>query len=342
MKTHRIPLIAHVLLAGWLLVAGGCSKRASEEKAPPPKPAAGPAPATSAAPQPAKSSPVAAQPAVRPKAKLEPAPEPPPAPPVPDVLFSLRGLESGRLANDRPLFVAVRVESPVDKEAAFTLAPANGRWSDGVGVELAAAGSADKILLRAQRIDGSDGEATPTLGTDQTAEGLWRFSSAEIAKLSPGDYQVQVKLTLADGAGWHGQAAAEPVAFALTAAGATTGSQTNPVLALVEDAMLTKDWPKAAQLLDAPLAMDPDNLDLLKMRAMLCLEGGDLLGANVCVNRAWARVMREQWQHPPEDLYALSQIVSAGMSQPNAVPKDPLPAWTKLPDAVLARLPEGK
>jgi hypothetical protein len=318
-----------VVLTAIMLVAAGCSKRAPEAK-PAPKPVAE---AAKPSPQPAAAKPSAPKPA--------PVPEPEPKP-VPDVLFSLRGLDSGQLANDRPLFVGVRVESSVDKEAALTLAPATGRWSDGVKVELTAAGAPEKVLLQAQRTDGAGEAAAATLGTAQAAEGTWLFPSAEIAQLAPGDYQVQVKLGIADGTGWHGNVTGEPAAFKLVAAAAavTPAQQAERALALAGEAMLAKDWPKAAAILDERLAADPDNIDLLKTRAMLCLEGGNPLAANVCANRAWARVMRERWEHPPADLHVLNQVVMAAMTKAPAGPPTPLPAWSMPPAVVLAPLPE--
>jgi hypothetical protein len=239
----------------------------------------------------------------------------------------------------------VRIESSVEKEAALTLAPAGGSWSSAVSVELAAVGSPGKVLLRAQRVDVADGVASATLGTGQAAEATWLFPSVEITKLVPGDYQVQVKLAIPDGAGWHGSVAGEPVHFALVAAVAATTveQQTQRAVALAGEAMLAQDWPKAAQLLDERLATDPDNIDLLKTRAVLCLQGDNPLGANACVNRALARVAREKWTHPPADLYVLGQAAMAALSKPvDPAAKSPLPAWSFPPQAVLAPLPETK
>ncbi len=339
---NRRPLTIYLAATTLLLAAAACSKRE-----PAAKPAATPAKSQSEATKPVVA-PVPAVPAKEnpaPKPKTPPMPKPSPAPepeapPVPEVLFSLRGLEGGRLANDRPLFVSVRIESSVDREAALTLAPAGGRWSDGLKVELVAAGAPDKVLLQAQRIDGADESAAATLGTGRAAEGTWLFPSAEITRLAPGDYAVRVTLAIPDGNGWHGTVAGEPAAFKLgaPAAAVTPEQQAQRAVALAGEAMLAKDWPKAAQLLDERLAVDPDNIDLLKTRAVLCLEGNDPLAANVCVNRAWARVMREKWTHPPADLYVLSQAAMAALAQPPADTKTPLPKWTMPPAAVLAPL----
>ncbi|MEO6992964.1 MAG: hypothetical protein ABI273_05020 [Lacunisphaera sp.] len=332
---HSIHSVLAVVLLIWI---GGCAKH---EPAAKPAPTPFPQPVAKLMPAPTPAVHPATKPASKPKPKLPPAPVPEPVP-TPEVLFSLRGPEGGRLANDRPLFVAVRVESSVDKEAALCLAPAKGRWSDALSVELVSAGSPEKALLQAQRADGADEAAAATLGTGQAAEGTWLFSSAGIAKLTPGDYRVQVKLSVADGAGWRGTAAGEPVSVTLYTAGgsATPEQQVQQALAWAAEAMAAKNWPKAAQLLDERLAADPDNIDLLKTRAVLCLEGKNLLAANVCVNRAWARVMREKWTHPPADLYALSQAVMAAFSQPPAATAgEPPPAWTMPPAGVLAPLP---
>lgn len=323
-----------VVLTAIMLVAAGCSKSAPEAK-PAPKPVAE---AAKPSPQPAAAKPSAPKPA--PKPKPAPVPEPEPAP-MPEILFSLRGPEAGRLANERPLFVAVRVESSVDKPDALMLAPATGHWSDAVSVELVAAGAAEKILLRAQRIDEADAPAAAPLGTGKAAAGTWLFPSAEIAKLPPGDYRVQVKLAITEGTGWRGAVGSESQDVILIAAGAASApeQQAERALALAGEAMLAKDWPKAAAILDERLAADPDHLALLKTRALLCLQGGNPIAANACVGRAMARVMREEWKHPPADLHLLSQAVMAAMAEPVAAPS--LPDWSFPPPAVLAPLPSA-
>ncbi len=118
-------------------------------------------------------------------------------------------------------------------------------------VELSAASSSEKILLQAQPSGGAGDVPTATLGFGSAAEGTWRFASADLAKLSPGDYRVQVKLAIPDGTGWHGSVAGEPANFALVAAVAPTTpeQQTQRAIALAQEAMLAQDWPRAAQLL---------------------------------------------------------------------------------------------
>jgi len=330
-----------IVLFTVLLLAGGCSKRKPE---PSPVPAPAPVPKAEAAkPPPVAATPAAIKPKPKPKSAA-PLPEPEPEP-VPEILFSLRGLESGRLANDRPLYVAVRAESSVDSEKTLNLAPASGSWSDAIKVELSPAGSSAKILLQARRVDVSDEAPSATLGNGEAAGGTWLFASADIAKLSPGDYQVQVKLAIADGAGWRGNVAGEPETFSLIAApgAATPDQQTQRAIALAGEAALAQDWAKAAQLLDERLATDPNNIDLLKSRAALCLQGGNPIAANACVGRAWARVIAEKWVHPPEDLYMLNQAVMAAMAKPASAPAAaPLPDWSFPPKSVLAPLPESQ
>lgn len=317
-----------------ILVAPGCAKRAPEAK---PEPVV--QPATTQKPAPVQT----AQPVPKPAQKPKPAPtEPEPEPePMPEILFSLRGPDASRLANDRPLLVAVRIESSVDKEAALTLAPTSGRWSDGVSVELAAASAPEKVLLRAKRVEAPDSQAAATLGAGQAAEGVWIFSSSEITALAPGEYRVRVTLVVEDGTGWRGKAAGEPQDVILIAAGAVSApeQQAERALALAGEAMLAKDWPKAAAILDEHLAADPDHLGLLKTRALLCLQGDNPIAANACVGRAMARVMREEWKHPPADLHLLGQAVMAAMAKPVATPS--LPDWSFPPSAVLAPLPSA-
>lgn len=336
----RRPLL--IILSAALLLAEGCSKRKPESPS-------GVTPAPAPKPESPKPAPAVAstQPAAKPKPKPKPAaplPEPEPEP-VPEILFSLRGLESGRLANDRPLYVGVRAESSVNSEKTLTLAPAGGGWSDMIKVELSPVGSSGKVPLQARRVDVSDEAASATLGNGQAVEGTWLFASAEMAKLPPGDYQVQVKLAIADGPGWHGNVAGEPATFALVAAAgaATPEQQTRRAIALAGEAALAQDWAQAAQLLDERLATDPDNIDLLKSRAALCLQGGNPIAANACVGRAWARVRAEKWTHPPEDLYLLGQAVMAAMTKkPEGSASQPLPAWSFPPAAVLAPLSGAK
>lgn len=340
MKTRRrLNVASGALIAALLLASGGCSKKAAPEA----KPEASKPVAKSETPAPtAPKARVQAAPKPAPNPKAAPEPELPPES-VPDILFSLRGLNAGQLAGDRPLFVAVRVEPSIESAKTLTLAPAAGRWSDGLKVELTASGVSEKVLLQAQRVDGVGEPAAATLGTGQTAEGTWLFPSTEIAKLPPGSYQVRVTLTVADGGGWCGKVAGEPAAFSLVVAmaGDTPGQQVQRAIALAGEAMLVKDWTKAAQLLDGRLTADPDNIELLKSRALLCLQGDNIIAANACVGRAWARVAREQWEHPPADLYVLSQAVMAAMSKPpEASAKTPLAKWSFPPEAVMAPLPE--
>jgi hypothetical protein len=272
-----------------------------------------------------------------------PAPEPEPEP-MPEIFFSLRGTRNGRIANDRPLFVGVRIELSGDSAKTIALAPASGAWSNAVKIGLSAVGAPDKVLLQAERAGDAADAPTATLGSGSAAEGTWWFASADLAKLPPGDYRVQVKLAIPDGAGWHGSVAGEPANFALVAAEAATTpeQQTQRALARAEEAMLAQDWPKAAQLLDERLAMEPDNIELLQSRAVVCLEAGNVTAANACVNRAWARVTREKWMHPPADLYVLTQTVAAAFTQAPVHVKSPLPQWSVPPDAVLAPLPDAK
>lgn len=332
MKPHRFT---RTILIPALLIVAGCSKRATE-----PAPDTTPKSATTTAATKPPPKPAAATSAKKPTPLPTPAPEPEPEP-VPAILFSLRGLADGQFPTDRPLFVGVRVEPSIESAKTLTLAPATGSWSAALKVELVATTAPEKILLQAQRAGGDTAVTSVTLGSDQVAEGTWYFPSADIAKLIPGDYAVQAKLSIPDGHGWHGQVAGEPVSFKLVAAAtATTADQQDQrTLALASEAMLAKDWPKAAQLLDERLATDPDNIDLLKTRALLCLEGGNALAANACVSRAWARVIREKWEHPPAELYMLNQAVLAAMAKPSTAA---VPAWTQPPAAVLAPLPDAK
>lgn len=342
MKTYRRLVELGILAVAVTLAAGGCSKKsASETKTEAPRPEVkSEAPVTTAPAVKAQAQtapkPVAAKP------KAAPEPEVPPEP-VPEVLFSVQGLEAGQVTNDRPLFVSVRVESSVEKEAALTLAPASGRWSDGVSVELVAVGAPENVLLRAKRVEASDGDAAATLGTGQAAEGLWLFSSGEVATLSPGAYRVRVLLAVADGDGWRGKAAGEAVDVTLVAAGgnATPRQQTAQVLALANEAMLAKDWAKAAQVLDGRLTTEPDDVELLKARALLCLQGDNIVAAHACVSRAWARGEREKWTHPPVDLYAISQAVMAAMAKvPEPAAKTALPTWSFPSAAVMTPAPK--
>lgn len=332
MNPHRFT---RTILIPALLIVAGCSKRATE-----PAPDTTPKSAAATAATKPPSKPVATTSAKKPAPLPTPAPEPEPEP-VPAILFSLRGLADGQLATDRPLFVGVRVEPSIESAKTLTLAPATGHWRDALKVELVATTAPEKILLQAQRAGGDTAAAPVTLGSDQVAEGTWYFPSANIARLAPGDYAVQVTLAIPDGTGWHGNAAADPVPFKLvaTSAATTPEQQDQRALALASEAMLAKDWPKAAQLLDERLATDPDNIDLLKTRALLCLEGGNALAANACVSRAWARVIREKWEHPPAELYMLNQAVLAAMTKPSTAA---VPAWTQPPAAVLAPLPDAK
>ncbi len=108
-----------ILPAALLLIAAGCSKKAPEAKPAPQSVAQAPQPA--AKPAPAVQTPPAVKPVPKPKPALPPpAPEPEPEP-APEILFSLRGTRDGQLANDRPLFVGVRIELSGDSSKTLAL-----------------------------------------------------------------------------------------------------------------------------------------------------------------------------------------------------------------------------
>lgn len=261
---------------------------------------------------------------------------------APEVLLSLSGPVRGELESGEPLFVSVRIEAP-EEGAKFVLAPATGGWQGAVAVELTSA-AAGGTTLQATPVAPAAESSPLTLDTEQSAEGMWLFSSAGIARLPMGSYRVQVRLVILNGAGWKGTATSEESELKIVPAAATPSRERldRRAVVLASEAMATDGFSQAARLLDQRLVVDPDNVELLKARALLCVRGGNFPAANACVNRAWTRVMREQWSHPPQDLYLLSQTIAQAVLSGAASEGGPLPEWSVPPANVLEPIREGK
>jgi hypothetical protein len=263
----------------------------------------------------------------------------------PELLLSVRGLEDGRLERDLPLFVSLYIEASGVKNATLVLAPKKGNWSDAVQVELLSATPGTPPIL-ARKLTGSEDDPAMTLDAERAVEGVWFFPSSELTKLTPGDYRVQAKLVMAEGGGWKGTALSESVAVKIIAATVNDNDARDRagrrVLALANEAIAMAQFSTAARLIDERLEVDPEQIEFLKLRAVLCLHGGNPAGANACVNRAWDRVMREQWTHPPRDLYLLTQTVTSALLQtPRDAAQGNPPAWSIPSDKVRAPiLPE--
>jgi hypothetical protein len=258
---------------------------------------------------------------------------------TPEVSVSLRGVPDHTIEVGEPLFVAVRIDVPDERNATVELAPGSGTWADSVEVEISGAENGAPILHGQPAAKPES--AIATLDAERAVGGVWFLSSATSGKLVPGEYLVHARLMIHDGTGWKGEAVSDESVLHIVATSAATERVIQRTMALAHEAVLADALQKAARLLDALLTDDPDNIPLLTMRGALCARGGDYHAAMVCVNRAMSRVDREGWTHPPIELFELENQVAIALMTPS-VAQVALPDWTRPPASVLARLPDER
>lgn len=254
---------------------------------------------------------------------------------APDVFISLRGVDADlTIEVGEPLFAAARLELPFETGGRIEVVPAAGTWADAVEFTLTGHGG---VTLRAQP---TFSPATPavTITADDTAAGEWLFASADTARLAPGDYVVQARVRVSGGRGWQGDTTSEALRVHVVPAGAASPRTLQRALALAGEALATGAPERAAGVLDPLLATQPNDLRLLGLRAIASARGGDLLAAQICLNRAAEVEDLQRLSHPSAEIHSLrQQLFAARLGGPP--PATTPPAWTKLPASVLAPLP---
>ena len=262
------------------------------------------------------------------------APHPASVPsPAPELFLSLRGVTNQTVEVGEPLFFAVRIEASDETSAPTELRPASGTWSDAIEVAIVSVSSA-AAKVRAQPALSPE-KTSVTLDAERHAGGVWFVASSATGQLAPGEYVARARFTIAGSNGWNGEAISEETSLRVVLPSNSPERVRQRAMSRAHEAVVTNAPAEAAHLLDAELARDPDDISLLTLRAALCLRGGDLSSALVCVNRAIDRFEKSGSSHPPSDLFALESQISLALLSPPTTAVPP-PDWTRLPANVVA------
>jgi len=255
--------------------------------------------------------------------------------PAPELSLSLRGLVDDSLEQGEPLRVAVRLESSGEGTGTVELAPSSGTWVDAVAVELSTVGSKG-VIVRATAV-GAPASPRATLNRGHVAGGLWMFAESSTRGLAPGDYVVRAHLSIKASTGWSGEAISEETSLRVIAISSAPERVSARTLVRAQIAFSANAFEEAARLLDVVLAKNPDDFELLCLRADVALSGGNPLAAMICVNRAASTLSLKGSGPPPLVLHKVqSRVFSARMAGPS--PSANPPAWTWPPVSVVALL----
>ena len=248
---------------------------------------------------------------------------------TPEISVSLRGIVAQTVEVGEPLRVAVGVAMPGEGATPITLAPANGSWSDATAVEIlradggGVAGTAQPVMRQTA--------SSTVLDQENAASGVWWFPENVMTSLQQGDYFVRAKLVIHDGTGWKGESMSEPVQLRVVAISNDPERMTQRALSRAHAAVLDHAPAKAAGMLDEVLAVDPDNVPVLKLRGAICLLGGDVASAHACVIRARTLEARLGGE-PSVELYELARRIDVAANE--GPPAAEVPAWTLPPRGV--------
>ena len=159
--------------------------------------------------------------------------------------------------------------------------------------------------------------------------------------LAPGDYVVRVRLTVAAGTGWRGEAVSKAVPLKVVAPSPAPQRVTQRALSLANEALLANRGEEAAGILDAVLRFTPDSREALVLRAIVADRAGNLPAALLCVNRAARGLSANGF--PPAELYELRSRLQTKFIQPPAAGEifNP-PAWSWPPASVLTAAEDPK
>lgn len=245
------------------------------------------------------------------------------AEPSPQVSLSLRGVAEQTVEIGEPIFVAVRLDHPDESEERLELAPATGKWSDGVQVEIV--DDAGKSL--AGRLLSASGDKHVVLAPDNPVEGIWYFPLETVSLLKPGSYTVKARMRVSDGVGWRGERVSSPLALTIGGRSSDPLRRVQHVLALANAARAEGSPDKAARLMDDVLAENSDQIQLLAARADLALSVGNSRVAFLCLTRASALASKIPGKASITLNALWERVALAGATTPPAN----LPAWSDLP-----------
>ncbi|MGE0145003.1 MAG: hypothetical protein AB7I09_20445 [Planctomycetota bacterium] len=250
----------------------------------------------------------------------------------PQVSIALRGVERGELEQGEPWHVVVRLEAPADATAPLELVPDAGNVTACIHVELLRAG--DGTVAATARAADAGTLPRVVLDEERIATGRWFFSAASMAAVARGDYLVRARLAVRGRAGWAGDVESATAKVRIVAPSTDPARVSVRALARAQDSLFAGSLADSARHLDAVLSKDPNDIEVLAMRAALSARGGNLVAARLLVARAVELAERARLDHPPFELLDLEQRLLA--APPSAAPP---PAWTNPPAAVLERLP---
>ncbi|MEZ5966347.1 MAG: hypothetical protein R3F56_21105 [Planctomycetota bacterium] len=250
---------------------------------------------------------------------------------APEVAISLRGVDRGEVEQGEPWHVVVRLEAPADATAPLELAPNGGNVIACVHVELLRAG--DRTVTATARA--ADDGALPrvVLDDERIATGRWYFSTASMAAVARGNYFVRARLVVRGTKGWSGEVESSLATVQVVAPSNDLARVSARAIARAHDSLFAGSPAESARHLDTVLARDPDDIEVLAMRAALSARGGNLGAARALVERALDLAARATLPHPPFELLDLEQRLLA--AAPAATPP---PAWTNPPASVFAPL----
>jgi hypothetical protein len=123
----------------------------------------------------------------------------------------------------------------------------------------------------------------------------------------------------------------EPAQLRVVATSNDPERVTQRVLSRAHAAVLDHSPAKAAGILDEVLADDPDNRPVLKLRAAICLLGGDIASAHACIVRARTLEARLGGE-PSMELHELSRRIEEAAGEGS--PATEIPGWALPPRSV--------
>jgi hypothetical protein len=243
------------------------------------------------------------------------------------------GIEPGM-----PLRVAVRIEHRGQDGVTIDLAPASGTWTECVQLTLAPIHASAGPSVQAQVV-GQPVSPHAKLKRGGYAAGLWRFAADGTKSLRPGEYELRALLVVADGPGWKGTCAAEPIRLSVVAPTNAPEQVEARALAQAHDQIIDGRLEAAAATLDTLLQQQPASLRGWMLRGAVCERGGDAVAGIHCLNRAMQLHELMETEFPDPILETMSDRLLGRLL--HGSPSGELPAWSRAPAALLAKADEA-
>lgn len=253
----------------------------------------------------------------------------------------LRGDADGRVEQGEPLRVDIRLQMADDAgPGAVVLAPVSGTWVDAIVVQLIDT-QGRPTGVRAQTFGRPESAAT-TLSPGRIAGGLWRFAPESTQALRPGVYALRARLAVSAAApgsgGWTGEVLSPDIPVEIVVPSSEPGSRAQRALSLARDAILDDRLEEAANLLDALLSEQRDNIQAWAVRAVVSERAGNIFGALQSVNEAHRLYEALGTGEPYVELITVNRRLIVALAAPDAAEKvaAPLPGWTWPPREMLS------